>query len=741
MISWLLLFLLSVFGDAVHSHEALDIFKQLSTYELIDWSQFRTTRDSNDLLVRHTSFATRNRLWHLVLKPERTYFSENSSVLLWDDNGPRRLEVDLHSLMPYTGHVAGEVESAVSAVINEYSNELCVRILINSDAYFIEVPAGFLLSTELQPLSVYTNDRRNRSVLFYRLRDYRIMEHPIGLNSTFADVEDTVDSSNPQTQNTLRRAQRSPAFDDKMLCSLTFIVDYLFFKNVGEEDVPKTTRIIVTLFHRLNALFRSAKFLVDETVERSGYGFLLGDIIIHETWSAQLGHYNAPADIGGKPWTPYGLSTAFNKAVFNETCLAHLLTYRPFVGILGRAWMAAPELGGICSPLGGSNGQNFHANTGWTTYMDYSGRRLLNAMAELITAHELGHNWGAAHDPDTDECSPPALSRGKYLMYAHSVAGFADNNYKFSPCSLRTIGATLAVRASLCFVNSTEAILSRCGNRRLDPDEECDAGTATDNPCCTSKCKLRPGAQCSPWNHDCCTPDCRIAPSATICAEPNSGSPCLGIGQCDGQSPICPGPALLSGVPCPEHGQCEEGRCKPQCARHNLRTCICDAAEESCFICCLFPMPNSSSLNCRPLTLNYSDSSFDHADGRFSYVSLPAPTLSNVVSSNEENKHVSINNSVPRAVGNDSLRVWLHLLDHRPCAMGYCVRGKCNESRENVIYRFWAYYKESNENPFVTFLRDNLILAVLSLSILFWIPGTLGIRRLRRRYRSSEPVT
>ncbi|OON16612.1 hypothetical protein X801_07576 [Opisthorchis viverrini] len=68
-------------------------------------------------------------------------------------------------------------------------------------------------------------------------------------------------------------------------------------------------------------------------------------------------------------------------------------------------------------------------NTGWTTYADYSGRRLLNAMAELITAHELGHNWGAAHDPDTEECSPPAHSRGKYLMYAHSVAGFAVNNY------------------------------------------------------------------------------------------------------------------------------------------------------------------------------------------------------------------------------------------------------------------------------------------------------------------------
>ncbi|VDP35527.1 unnamed protein product, partial [Echinostoma caproni] len=97
------------------------------------------------------------------------------------------------------------------------------------------------------------------------------------------------------------------------------------------------------------------------------------------------------------------------------------------------------------------------------------------------------------------------MLRSYSLPFNYNVMFLLFFSQKFSPCSLRTIGATLAVRAPICFVSSSEATLGRCGNRRLDPGEECDAGAAVNNACCTPVCKLRPGAQCSPWNHDCCT--------------------------------------------------------------------------------------------------------------------------------------------------------------------------------------------------------------------------------------------
>ncbi|VDO90782.1 unnamed protein product [Schistosoma curassoni] len=218
-----------------------------------------------------------------------------------------------------------------------------------------------------------------------------------------------------------------------------------------------------------------------------------------------------------------------------------------------------------------NNKKDLYLNTGWTTYVDYN----VNALAELITAHELGHSWGADHDPDTDECNPAAISSGKYLMYTYSVSGYAENNGKFSPCSLRTIGACLVTRAPLCFEDSSAALSNLCGNSRIDEGEECDVGRNPHDPCCSSECYFRTGAHCSPWNHGCCT----SAPKNTICAQTSSTNPCLGPGQCNGLSSICPGPTLLSGGQCDEYGRCFQGKCHPFCSSLGLETCICDSGR------------------------------------------------------------------------------------------------------------------------------------------------------------------
>ena len=65
--------------------------------------------------------------------------------------------------------------------------------------------------------------------------------------------------------------------------------------------------------------------------------------------------------------------------------------------------------------------------------------RVITREADLVTAHEFGHNWGSEHDPDVPECSPSASHGGSYLMYTYSVSGYDVNNKRFSPCSLRFI--------------------------------------------------------------------------------------------------------------------------------------------------------------------------------------------------------------------------------------------------------------------------------------------------------------
>lgn len=46
-----------------------------------------------------------------------------------------------------------------------------------------------------------------------------------------------------------------------------------------------------------------------------------------------------------------------------------------------------------------------------------------------MTTHELGHNFGAEHDPDNVEyCAPREDQGGKYVMYPIAVSGDHVNN-------------------------------------------------------------------------------------------------------------------------------------------------------------------------------------------------------------------------------------------------------------------------------------------------------------------------
>lgn len=49
--------------------------------------------------------------------------------------------------------------------------------------------------------------------------------------------------------------------------------------------------------------------------------------------------------------------------------------------------------------------------------------------ADLVTTHELGHNFGAEHDPDNiPYCAPSDDQGGKFVMYPIAVSGDHVNN-------------------------------------------------------------------------------------------------------------------------------------------------------------------------------------------------------------------------------------------------------------------------------------------------------------------------
>ena len=151
------------------------------------------------------------------------------------------------------------------------------------------------------------------------------------------------------------------------------------------------------------------------------------------------------------------------------------------------------------------SGFTLYLNSGLSSSRNHYGQRVVTREADLVTAHELGHNWGSEHDPDLPECSPPASQGGSYLMYTYSVSGYDVNNKRFSPCSLRSIRAVLLAKAGRCFTEPEESF---CGNLRVEGKEECDAGllgSEDSDLCCDKFCSLRKnvGAVCRSvcWNN------------------------------------------------------------------------------------------------------------------------------------------------------------------------------------------------------------------------------------------------
>jgi disintegrin and metalloproteinase domain-containing protein 17 len=67
-------------------------------------------------------------------------------------------------------------------------------------------------------------------------------------------------------------------------------------------------------------------------------------------------------------------------------------------------------------------------NSGLSSSQNHYGQKVIIREADLVTAHEFGHNWGSEHDPDMSECNPSADRGGSYIMYSYSGSEYDKNN-------------------------------------------------------------------------------------------------------------------------------------------------------------------------------------------------------------------------------------------------------------------------------------------------------------------------
>ncbi|XP_078479126.1 LOW QUALITY PROTEIN: disintegrin and metalloproteinase domain-containing protein 17-like [Lampetra planeri] len=646
-------------------------------------------------LERLVSFRALHRNFKLYLTTNTDLFTEHFRAVFVDKHG-REENYDVQLQNYFTGHVVGEENSRVQAHMD--GDEFSAHILTDEAEYNVE------------PLWRFTDTPADGRLLVYRSEDIRNLSRiasPKVCGYIHAENEDLLPEPSRGGTGTGRRRpmvrkKRHVHDHKKNTCQLLLVADYRFFKHMGRGQESVTLNYLIELIDRVDDIYRNTTW--DD--EFKGYGVQIHQIIINkEPTKAPPGragtgwvHYNMEnSPVRGKEvWDVKRLLEQFSSDIADNAssvCLAHLFTYQDFAeGTLGLAYVAPSKLnalGGLCPKRETRFDvllQASYLNTGLTSTKNY-GKTILTKEADLVTTHELGHNFGAEHDPDNIPfCAPSDDHGGKFVMYPIAVSGDHANNKRFSNCSKISIGKTLRFKAPVCFKERNSKV---CGNSRVEEGEECDPGLLhlNDDPCCSAECKFKFGAQCSDRNSPCCR-NCLFELAGTRCQEPISAT-CKGTSSCTGNSSQCPPPEnAADNTVCVDNGRCHNGECNPFCeAVQNLQSCACNETEDSCKVCC-----RGRDGACSP---------FVQSNGSF-----------------------------------------LFLRKGKPCTVGFCdENGKCMKQVQDVIERLWDFIDKLDINTFGKFLADNIVGSVVVFSLVFWIPLSILVhcvdKRLDQQYEEN----
>ncbi|KAJ8341722.1 hypothetical protein SKAU_G00340130 [Synaphobranchus kaupii] len=646
-------------------------FEVLSVSSLVQHSIRKRDVQAQSHAERLLSFTALNRHFKLYLVTNAELFTRDFEAVVVDSLGEKRYEVQTHNF--FTGHVVGEEHSRVQAHID--GDDFSAHILTREAEYnieplwrFTEVPSGGRL------LVYRSQDIRNIS----RLASPKVCGYlDINANELLPEgpLESAEEDDQPQPPH---RAKRQAHDHRKNTCPLLLVADYRFFENMGRGEESITLNYLIELMDRVDDIYRNTSW--DD--EYKGYGVQIQQIIINKEFTpvpAGGAHFNMQGSptYGKEVWDVKRLLEQFSSDIADNAstvCLAHLFTYQDFdEGTLGLAYVApskAHSMGGLCPKVyypPGSPKKPSYLNTGLTSTRNY-GKTILTKEADLVTTHELGHNFGAEHDPDNvPHCAPNDEHGGKYVMYPIAVSGDRANNKRFSNCSKISIGKTLRHKAPVCFRERNSRV---CGNSRVEEGEECDPGLLhlNDDHCCTSTCKLKTDAQCSDRNSPCCR-SCVFEVAGKRCQEAINAT-CKGTSDCTGNSSKCPPPVNApNDTICVDMGRCQDGECIPFCeAVENLRSCACNETDDSCKVCCR----NADGI-CTPFRKYQGD--------------------------------------------------FLFLRKGKPCTVGFCDEsGKCMKQVQDVVERLWDFIDKLDINTFGKFLADNIVGSVVVFSLLFWIP-------------------
>ncbi|KJE92502.1 hypothetical protein CAOG_03458 [Capsaspora owczarzaki ATCC 30864] len=557
----------------------------------------RSAADTADATIP-LEFEAYGRTFRVTLRPNTDMVKPSARVTIYSDAGTRVEPVDVS--VAFKGSIQGHSSSAVYATVVESGDVVATMRDEDGEMYYIE------------PSHRHLREAHEFDHVIYRLSDVDLSAVDSDAESkAMSDLEDIMIRQGQTTRAQLdqaktsrlrtfheaagiRRSNMRRSIGPAKYCNLHMVADFKFYEQyMGSpaSQAPIMTKMM-DLFNSEQAIYTDPDNVLIDPEVVNFYGFQIEHFSVFETATGVFA--GAPSNEAVADYL-----NRFAGMDFSDVCLGTLFTHRDWSGTLGLAYVAYPTLtgtpGGICQARSGGKS----TNAGLVTTLNF-GSVVSAAVSQVTLAHEHGHNLGSPHD--TSAACTPGGSNGNYIMYYAASDGSKVNNRKFSSCTKASVGAVLNDKGATCF----EVASSGCGNRIVDPNEECDCGS-TDvtschdyDPCCNTDCTLRTsaGATCSPFKTPCCDANTCSNPgnTAVVCNATTDG--CQTPGHCDSAYPnschprededddvlcLCDGNGANCNGMC-QSGACTKSRCEEFPAGYNGTECT--SATEQCKIFC-----------------------------------------------------------------------------------------------------------------------------------------------------------